>query len=241
MSFLSSIGSFVMPKRDDGSDSDDEVQNILVYDRSIAPSNASMDSQERVDVLNKTIDELRKKLSDTEKGLNRKVNDLELELEEAQEKLEELKAELVAGRKEEKELKSKEVRLYISAMIGLSLWTYLTSFLCRNKIKARFRLSRQRYPNYRRASTTPAHHTRASKSNIKNSALNQNGTDSASAAGTQRSKNLPMRQLSTQSKQTNGTRNNKFLRTESTSSPWISNWPNRRIVPWMIKRPRTCC
>ena len=111
MSFLSSISSLPTPKRDDDSDSDDEVQGILVYDRSAAPSISSMDSQERVDVLNKTIDELRKKLSDTEKGLNRKVNDLELELEEAQEKLEELKAELIAARKEEKELKSKEVRL----------------------------------------------------------------------------------------------------------------------------------
>jgi len=110
MSFLSSISSLPIPKRNDDSDSDDEVQDLLVYDRSAAPSIASMDSQERVDVLNKTIDELRKKLSDTEKGLNRKVNDLELELEEAQEKLEELKAELIAGRKEEKELKSKEVR-----------------------------------------------------------------------------------------------------------------------------------
>jgi chaperonin cofactor prefoldin len=72
-------------------------RDILVYDRSAAQSSTSMDSQERVDVLNKTVDELRKKLSDTEKGLNRKVNDLELELEEAQEKLEELKAELIAA------------------------------------------------------------------------------------------------------------------------------------------------
>ena len=115
MSFLSSISSLPIPKHDDDSDSDDEVQNILVYDRSAATSNASLDSLERVDVLNKTIDELRKKLSDTEKGLNRKVNDLEMELEEAQEKLEELKAELVAARKEEKELKSKEVSLPILA------------------------------------------------------------------------------------------------------------------------------
>lgn len=114
MNFLSSIGSLHMPELDGEIDSDDEVENVLVYERSAVPSNASMDSQERVDVLNKTIDELRKKLVDTEKGLNRKVNDLELELEEAQEKLEELKAELVATRKEEKDLKSKEVRPPIS-------------------------------------------------------------------------------------------------------------------------------
>ena len=118
MSFLSSIGSLPMSKLGDDSDSDEEVQNILVYDRSAAQSNASMDSQERVDVLNKAIDELRKKLADTERGLNRKVNDLELELAEAQEKLEELKAELVAARKEEKELKSKEVRLPVSLLSG---------------------------------------------------------------------------------------------------------------------------
>lgn len=107
-----------MSKLGDDSDSDEEVQNILVYDRSAAQSNASMDSQERVDVLNKAIDELRKKLADTERGLNRKVNDLELELAEAQEKLEELKAELVAARKEEKELKSKEVQLPVSFLSG---------------------------------------------------------------------------------------------------------------------------
>jgi chromosome segregation ATPase len=116
MSFLSSISSLPAPKQDGDSDSDEEVENVLVYERSLVPSNASMDSQERVDVLNKTIDELRKKLVDTEKGLNRKVNDLEMELEEAQEKLEELKTELVAGRKEEKELKSKEVRPFSFSM-----------------------------------------------------------------------------------------------------------------------------
>ena len=120
MSFLSSISSLPIAKHDDDSDSDEEVQNILVYDQSAAPSNASMDSQERVDVLNKTIDELRKKLADAENGLNRKVNELELELEEAQEKVEELKAELVSARKEEKELKSKEVRSHISAVIYAS-------------------------------------------------------------------------------------------------------------------------
>ena len=130
-----------MPDHDDDSDSDDEVQNLLVYDRSTAPSNSSMDSQERVDVLNKTIDELRKKLSDAEKGLNRKVNDLELELEEAQEKLEELKAELIAARKEEKDLKSKEVCVPILAM-----FTVFGLSSCRNKTKTRFQLSRQRYP-----------------------------------------------------------------------------------------------
>ena len=114
MSFLSSISSLPIPKHEDDPDSDEEVENVLVYERSAVPSDASMDSQERVDVLNKTIDELRKKLIGTEKGLNRKVNDLELELEEAQQKLEELKTELVAARKEEKELKSKEVRLPVS-------------------------------------------------------------------------------------------------------------------------------
>ena len=122
MSFLTSISSLPKPKHESDSDSDDEVQNILIYDRSAAQSNASMDSQERVDVLNKTIDELRKKLSDTEKGLNRKVNDLEMELEEAQEKLEELKAELIAARKEEKELKSKEVCLSFYPCLVSFFW-----------------------------------------------------------------------------------------------------------------------
>lgn len=240
MSFLSSISSLPIPKRDGDSDSDDEVGNVLVYERSAAPSDASMDSQERVDVLNKTIDELRKKLLDTERGLNRKVNDLELELEEAEEKLEELKAELVAARKEEKELKSKEVRLHIFVPIGAPLWTYLTSLL-RNKTRRRFRLSRQKYPNYRRTSKIRARHTRASRSNTRNNARNQNDTDSASAAVIPKSKSMPTRLLCTRLKQTNGTESNKSLKTESTSSLWISNWLNKRSVPWMTKRRRTCC
>jgi len=205
MSFLSSIGSLPMPKHDDDSDSDEEVRNILVYDRSAVPSNASMDSQERTDVLNKTIDELRKKLSETEKGLNRKVNDLELELEEAQEKLEELKVELIVGRKGEKELKSKEVSLPLITILGVSPWANRRRLFPshRNKIKTRFQLSRQRYPNSRRASTIPVHHTRASKSNIKSNVPNLSDTDSASAAGIQKLKITLTRPLYTRSKQTN--------------------------------------
>lgn len=126
MSFLSSISSLPKPKNDGDSDSDDEVESVLMYERSALSSNASMDSQDRVDVLNKTIDELRKKLGDTEKSLSRKVNDLEMELEEAQEKLEELKAELVAARKEEKELKSKEVCFLTSALLVAPLRIRLT-------------------------------------------------------------------------------------------------------------------
>ena len=237
MSFLSSISSLPIPKHDDDSDSDEEVQNILVYDRSATQSNASMDSQERVDVLNKTIDELRKKLSDTEKGLNRKVNDLELELEEAQEKLEELKAELIAARKEEKELKSKEVCL--RAVLGILF--RLIHHSRRNKTKPRFRLLRQKYPKFRRASRIPARHTRASKSNTKNNAPNPKDTDSASAAGIRKSKSTPTRPPSTRLKRINGTRNSKPSRTGSTSSPEILNWLNKRIVAWMTKRRRTCC
>lgn len=240
MSFLSSISSLPILKRDDDSDSDDEVQDMLVYDRSAAPSNASMDSQERVDVLNKTIDELRKKLSDTEKGLNRKVNDLELELEEAQEKLEELKAELIAARKEEKELKSKEVRFPL--LVVIDLWADYHPHLIssRNKTKIRFQLSRQRYQNSRRASKTPARHTKPFKSNTKNNVQNQNDTGSVFAVEMPKSRNTLKRPLSTPSKQINGTRSSKFSRTGSISSPQISNWPNKRIVPWMTKRRRTC-
>lgn len=239
MSFLTSISSLPIPKRDDDSDSDDEVQNILVYNRSAAPSNASMDSQERVDVLNKTIDELRKKLSETEKGLNRKVNDLELELEEAQEKLEELKAELIAARKEEKELKSKEVCLLPLAVLCVSLRANI-SHSHRNKTRARSRLSKQKYPNSRRASRILARHIRASKSNIKNNVPNLNGTDSASAAGMRKSRSTLTQPPYTRSKRTNRIKSSKSSKTASTSSPQILNWLNRRIVPWMIRRRRTC-
>jgi TolA-binding protein len=245
MSFLSSISSLPIPKHDDDSDSDDDVDGVLVYDRSAAPSNASMDSQERVDVLNKTIDELRKKLSDTEKGLNRKVNDLELELEEAQEKLEELKAELIAARKEEKELKSKEVRFsfFTHGRSSLSPWAnhHLASISCRNKTKIRFQLSRQRYQNFRRASKTLARHTRASKNNTKNNARNQNDIDLAFAAGMPKSKNTLTLPLYTRLKPTSGTRSSKPSRTGLTSSPQILSWLNRRTVPWMTKRRKTCC
>ena len=51
VSFLSSINSLPMSKLGDDSDSYEEVPNILVYDRSMAQSKASMGSQEHVDVL----------------------------------------------------------------------------------------------------------------------------------------------------------------------------------------------
>lgn len=92
-------------------DSDEDEANTLglVLDRSTTSSNASMAPQDRLDALQRANAELGKKLMDAEKTLQNKLTDHESELEEMQGRLEEMRAELSATKREEKELRSKEV------------------------------------------------------------------------------------------------------------------------------------
>jgi chromosome segregation ATPase len=64
---------------------------------------------DRLEVLQKANAELGKKLMDAENTLQRRLTEHETELEDLQLRIDELKSELSATKKEEKELRSKEV------------------------------------------------------------------------------------------------------------------------------------
>jgi phage shock protein A len=68
-----------------------------------------MEPLDRVDALQRTNADLSRKLIEAEKTIQNKISEHELELEELQSRLEEMRSELSATKREEKELRSKEV------------------------------------------------------------------------------------------------------------------------------------
>ena len=109
-SFINSLSSLPMPRSPGDSDSDIEDSSLgLVMDRSSASSTISLDVQDRLDVLQRANAEMSKKLMEAEKTLQNKLEEHEMELEEMQSRLEEVRSELSATKREEKELRSKEV------------------------------------------------------------------------------------------------------------------------------------
>jgi hypothetical protein len=114
-----SVSSLPMPRAGTDSDSDgddnyDADSSLgLVLDRSAASSTVSLEPQDRLDALQRANVDLGRKLMDAERTLQNKLADHESELEEMQGRLEEARSELSATKREEKELRSKEVRLKI--------------------------------------------------------------------------------------------------------------------------------
>lgn len=105
------LSSLPMPRGSDSdSDSDDGNDNAdMVLDRSAASSTVSMMPHERVEALQRVNDDLARKLQDTERTMQRKLAEQEAEFDDLQVKLEETRNELSAAKREEKELRSKEV------------------------------------------------------------------------------------------------------------------------------------
>ena len=116
-----SISSLPMPtthSSDSDEDSDDETHRlsmglIMDHDRSIASSIVSFAPQDRVEALQKNNQDLARRLMEAERTLQNRLADHEVEIEEMQAKLDEIKSELMATKREEKELRSKEVRFII--------------------------------------------------------------------------------------------------------------------------------
>lgn len=105
-----------MPHAED-SDSDGEDSALgLVMDRSTTSSTVSMEPMDRLDVLQRANTELSKKLMDAERTLQNKLAAHESELEDMQGRLDELEAELVSTKREEKELRTKEVNFYVFSL-----------------------------------------------------------------------------------------------------------------------------
>lgn len=112
-SFSNEVNSLLMP-RESSPDFDEDEQEGLVLDRTKTDSTVSMEPMDRLDVLQRANTELGRKLMEAERTLQNKLSEHELELEEMQGRLEEMKTELSATKREEKELRSKEVRFVLS-------------------------------------------------------------------------------------------------------------------------------
>ena len=107
---MHSISSLPMPRATNDSDDDDEDSALgLVLDRSTASSTVSLQPDDRSEALTRVNSDLRRKLMDAEKTLQNRLSEHESELEELQGRLEEMRSELSATKREEKELRSKEV------------------------------------------------------------------------------------------------------------------------------------
>ena len=109
------ISSLHLPSRphgsdDEGSDEDDDDDPTLlrVHERIPTMSTVSLDMAERIDALQRINDELRRKLSDTEDNLQKRLTEREAEIEDMQQHLDELRSELSVAKRQEKELKAKE-------------------------------------------------------------------------------------------------------------------------------------
>lgn len=119
--FASRISALPLPPRPSSrashsSDEEDEdfensMGRVLDHRASMASMNSimSMEDQERMEALEKTNKELARKLLESDRMLHNRMTDHETELVEMESKIEELKAELSATKREEKELRGKEV------------------------------------------------------------------------------------------------------------------------------------
>ena len=95
---------------DDAEESDASDDRYRIPEtRSAASSTASIEVEERLEALNRLNQDLARKLVEAERTLQTRLSDHEQELEEMQVRLEDAKVELSATRREEKELRSKEV------------------------------------------------------------------------------------------------------------------------------------
>ena len=103
---------------DSGSDSDSEDESSLglVLDRTATSSTVSLEPLDRVDALQKANAELSRKLMEADRALQNKLTEHDNDLEEMQARLEELKSELTATKREEKELRAKEVRIVTAVL-----------------------------------------------------------------------------------------------------------------------------
>ena len=131
------ISTLKMPSltADDDSDEEEQDTSLAREIRESTMSTVSLDMQERVDALQKVNADLGKKLIEAERTLQIRLSDHESELDDLHQRLETAKNELSATKREEKELRAKEVRIFTVSRI-----------LERNMLNA-FSLAHQFYSN----------------------------------------------------------------------------------------------
>ena len=122
--FASRISALPLPPRpnsrashssseDEDEDFEHSMGRVLDHRSSMASmdSTMSLEDQEKMEALEKTNKDLARKLMESDRMLHNRMTDHETELVEMESKIEELKAELSATKREEKELRGKEVGL----------------------------------------------------------------------------------------------------------------------------------
>ena len=110
-SFENQVSTLPMPRTGDDSDEED-FEAGLIPERQKTESTVSIEIHERLELLQKTNEELARKKIEAEQTLQNKLEEHELELEETHQRLEELRAELSASNREEKELRAKDVSTF---------------------------------------------------------------------------------------------------------------------------------
>ena len=119
---MDSISSIPMPYANGNGNGDDldldheDSLLGLVMDHSMKSSTVSLDPLDRLNVLQRVNADLNGKCMEAEQTLQHKLLELELELEELQSQLEEVRSELVHTKREEKELRSKDVCFFSSSI-----------------------------------------------------------------------------------------------------------------------------
>ena len=93
---------------EDGSDEDD-LTLAMRYPRNSISSTSSITMEERLEAMQKANEELKKKLKEAEDTLRHRMEDADERLESLEVELQQTKEDLSLARKQEKELKSKEV------------------------------------------------------------------------------------------------------------------------------------
>ena len=112
----------------DSSLSDEEIENslgrILDHRPSIASliSTISMEDQEKIEALEKSNKDMARKLMEAERTLQNRMVQHESELADMESRLEEVRSELSATKREEKELRGKEVCNWLLPYLLCKYW-----------------------------------------------------------------------------------------------------------------------
>ncbi|PBL03350.1 hypothetical protein ARMGADRAFT_910387, partial [Armillaria gallica] len=116
-SFITSVSSLPMPHSPSDSEEDDSELG-LVMERQTTSSTASLEPFERVDAMQKQIAELMRRLTETDRALQKRISEHDSEVEEMSTRIDELRSELNASKRDEKDLRSKE-RTYMNQISAL--------------------------------------------------------------------------------------------------------------------------
>ena len=130
----------------DSSDDDMERGRVLDHRASMASmmSTISMEDQEKMETLEKSNKELARKLMEAERTLSVRMADHENDLADMEAKIEEMRSELSATKREEKDLRGREVSISFGSLTRIALNRPLVFSSCRGHCRTRSREQKPR-------------------------------------------------------------------------------------------------